>query len=107
MGPSVRDRVLRIPVMAWCCLGVGVALCLVAGIFIWYEQTSQYDAGYEYGESSEIISVHVFDGDFPGGDMSYYEDLAEQECAEHSADDDAGDASPKWLEGCVDAVLRR
>lgn len=107
MRPGVRERVQRVSAVVWWSLAVGAGLCLLAGVFVWHERTSQYDAGYEYGEHTKIISVHVFDGDPPAGDRGSYAALAEQECAEHSADDDVGNATAKWLEGCVDAVLRR
>lgn len=106
----VRERVRNTSgVTRWTVAGV-VAACLLVGGFVAYEE-QRYAAGHAYGEREEILRTHVFDGAHPGahpgGDVSAYADRAEQECAEHGAADGEYGDSRKWLEGCVDAVLRR
>ncbi|MET7641338.1 hypothetical protein [Streptomyces sp. NPDC005438] len=103
-GVGVRLR--RVSSTVWWCAGVGATLCLVAAVFVVYEQYV-YGRGHAYGEREAILTTHVFDGPYPGGDVSSYAELAEQECVEHGASDGQDAESPKWVQGCVDAVLRR
>lgn len=102
-GAAARLR--RVPAVVWWCAGVGAALCLVAGFFVAGEVRA-YAEGHEFGERGEILRRHVFEGERPIGDVSAYRGRAEEECAEHGADEGAA-ASAKWLEGCVDGVLGR
>ncbi|MFL1382102.1 MULTISPECIES: hypothetical protein [unclassified Nocardiopsis] len=97
---------VRISTPARWYLGLGAALLLLVGAFVAYDR-HQYTSGRAYGERQPVLEVHVFDGAHPGGDVSSHADLAEQECVEHGAADGRNAAAPRWVQGCVDAVLRR
>ncbi|MFD6100488.1 hypothetical protein ACFVWN_29645 [Nocardiopsis flavescens] len=102
-SPAAPPR--RIPAPTRLTAAVAAALLLVGGVVV--HDRYQYASGHDYGTERDVLRVHVFDGDRPGDDVSAHVGPAEQECAEHGADDGEGTGSPRWLQGCVDAVLGR